>query len=63
MSIRQGVIVSIVVERGPIQNVKDIINKDIEKKRAQNRALWHTLDDFSPVTVHTVACWLHSFNP
>ena len=37
-------------ERGPIQNVKGIINKDIEKKRAQNRTLY-TLDDFNPVTV------------
>ena len=31
--VRQGVIISIVVERGLILKVKDIINKNVEKKR------------------------------
>ena len=31
VSIRQGVIISITVERGLIQKVKNIINKNIEK--------------------------------
>ena len=51
VSIRQGVIISIVVERGLIQKVKNIIYKDIEKKRAQTRALGYTSDDVSPLTV------------
>ena len=51
MSIRQGVIISIIVERGLIQKVKNIINKNIEKKRAKNRALGYPSDDVSPLTV------------
>ena len=31
--------------------VKNIINKNIEKKRANNRALGYTSDDVSPLTV------------
>jgi hypothetical protein len=50
VSIRQGVIISIIVERGLIQKVKNIINKIIEKKRAKNRALGYTSDDISPLT-------------
>ena len=47
MSIRQGVITSIVVETEHIQKVKDIINKNIEK----NRALGYISDDVKPLTV------------
>ena len=47
MSIRQGVIISIVVETGHIQKVKDIMNKNIEK----NRALRYISDDVNPLTV------------
>ena len=36
VSRKQGVIFSVVVEREHIENTKHLINKDTEKKRAQN---------------------------
>ena len=50
MGIRQSVIISIVMKRRFIWNKEYIINKDVEQKRADNRPLWYTLDDFRPFT-------------